>query len=52
MRVIKVSLNKKEIDTVFWYGKDELEDIKKSLIDHDGYDSRIVVVEDNEEYIV
>lgn len=34
----------KIIDTVFYSGKNTtVEDIKKSLVDHDGYDSDIVV---------
>jgi hypothetical protein len=46
MRIIEVTLNGKHIDTIFWYGKrDELCDIKKSLVDHDGYDPAIVVEE-------
>lgn len=52
MRVIKVYLNNKRIDTVFWTGKDELVDIKKSLVEHDAYDWNIVVEEDFDEYIV
>jgi hypothetical protein len=44
-----VYLNGKKIDTVFYnefcYGgaAETAEDVKKSLIDHDGYDSRIEV---------
>lgn len=46
MRIIEVTLNGKNIDTIFWYGKkDELIDIKKSLIDHDGYDPNIQIEE-------
>jgi len=46
MRIIEVTHNGEHIDTIFWYGKkDELIDIKKSLIEHDGYDSDIVVEE-------
>lgn len=37
-----VYLNKKLIDTVFFNGY-SAEEVKKSLIDHDGYDSGIVV---------
>lgn len=37
-----VYLNKKLIDTVF-YNDYSVEDVKKSLVDHDGYDSGIVV---------
>lgn len=46
MRVIEVSLHGKHIDTIFWQGKrDDLIDIKKSLIEHDGYDYEIIVEE-------
>ena len=36
-----VSLNRKRIDTVFYNADISKEDVKKSLIDHDGYDSGI-----------
>lgn len=46
MRIIEVTLHGENIDTIFWQGKrDELIDIKKSLVDHDGYDPAIVVEE-------
>lgn len=46
MRIIEVTLNGEHIDTIYWQGKrDELIDIKKSLVDHDGYDTNIVVEE-------
>jgi len=46
MRIIEVTLNGKHVDTIFWYGKrDELIDIKKSLVEHDGYDWNIEVEE-------
>lgn len=35
--------NGKKIDTVFCSDKDTAADVKKSLVDHDGYDSDIVV---------
>lgn len=35
--------NGKKIDTVFCSDKDTAEDVKKSLVDHDGYDPDIVV---------
>jgi len=38
-----VFLDGKEIDTVFYSGEQEVEDVKRSLVDHDGYDSRIEV---------
>lgn len=46
MRIIEVTLHGKNIDTIFWYGKkDELIDIKKSLVDQDGYDPNIQIEE-------
>lgn len=46
MRIIEVTHNGEHIDTIFWHGKkDELIDIKKSLVEHDGYDWDIVVEE-------
>ena len=41
--VFHVYLGKKHIDTVFYYYKIDTEDVKKSLINHDGYDPRIEV---------
>jgi hypothetical protein len=41
-RAFDVFLNSKEIDTVFATGYDA-EEMRRSLINHDGYDSRIVV---------
>jgi hypothetical protein len=41
-RAFDVFLGSKQIDTVFATGYDAAE-MRKSLIDHDGYDSRIVV---------
>jgi hypothetical protein len=38
-----VYLNGKKIDTVFCSPKDDAEDVKRSLIDHDGYDAGITV---------
>ena len=47
-RVINVFHAGQEIETVFWYGtRDSLEDIKRCLINHDGYPEDIVV----EEYV-
>jgi hypothetical protein len=40
-----VYLNNKWIDTVFAQGYDA-EEMRRSLIDHDGYDPRIVVREE------
>lgn len=33
----------KKIDTVYYKGDETAADVKKSLVDHDGYDSDIVV---------
>lgn len=45
MQVFDIYLRGKEIDTVF-YGdspKESAEDVKRSLVNHDGYNSNIVV---------
>lgn len=49
MQAWDVVLNGEVIDTVFWNAKADggatitAEEVKDSLINHDGYDSRIVV---------
>lgn len=49
MKAWTVYLKGKEIDTVFTRGKADggatttAEDVRRSLVDHDGYDPRIVV---------
>lgn len=43
-KAFDVYLNGKWIDTVFANGYDA-EEMKRSLVDHDGYDFKIVVVE-------
>ena len=49
MTAYNVYLGKKKIDTVFWNDKCDggapitAEDVKKSLIEHDGYNPRIEV---------
>jgi hypothetical protein len=44
MQAYNVYLNGKEIDTVFYNdGSTTVEEVKKSLVNHDGYDSDIVV---------
>lgn len=48
MQAFKVFLGKKAIDTIF-YGDDQKvtrEKVKKSLVDHDGYDPRITIVKE------
>jgi hypothetical protein len=42
-------LNGKEIDTVFYSSKMDTEEVKRDLIDHDGYDPSIEVVLEKEE---
>jgi hypothetical protein len=41
-----VYLNGKQIDTVFYETDCDAEYVRKSLIDHDGYDFRIFVEKD------
>jgi hypothetical protein len=43
MTAWKVKLHGREIDTVFGYEGQTAEDVKRSLVNHDGYDSAIVV---------
>lgn len=40
-----VRLNGKLIDTVFYCDKEAKEEVKRSLVNHDGYDPEIVVTE-------
>jgi hypothetical protein len=42
-----VYLNGKLIDTVFFTRDMSADDVKRSLIGHDGYDSRITIRRDN-----
>ncbi len=35
-----------EVDTVFWCNNSDAEEIRKSLINHDGYDPSIIVEEE------
>jgi hypothetical protein len=42
-RAFTVYLNGKEIDTVFWVRTATVDEVKRSLINHDGYDPNIVV---------
>lgn len=46
MKAYTVYLGKKEIDVVFWVDNSDAEEVKQSLINHDGYDPRIRVVEE------
>jgi hypothetical protein len=48
MRAFNVYLNGRLIDTVFYSKSDNIDadEVKHSLINHDGYDSRITVKED------
>lgn len=43
MYAYKVKLDGKEIDKVFYTSKQDKEDVKRSLVDHDGYDSNITI---------
>lgn len=45
MQAFDVYLNGKEIDTVFYSAKPPVDssEVRKSLVEHDGYDSRIIV---------
>lgn len=46
MTAWKVKLHGKEIDTVFGHEGSSPEDVKRSLVNHDGYDSAIVVTKE------
>lgn len=35
-----------EIDTVFWCDNSDADEVRRSLINHDGYDSNIIVEEE------
>lgn len=35
--------NETEVDTVFWCDNSDADEVKRSLINHDGYDPAIVV---------
>jgi len=41
MKAWKITLNGQMVDMVFYDDDIKKEDVKKSLIDHDGYDPRI-----------
>jgi len=47
MKTFNVYLNGKKIDTVFWSGPCDSEEVKRSLINHDGYDPAINVRQDH-----
>jgi hypothetical protein len=42
----KVYLWRKEIDKVFYQTNEKVEDVKKSLVEHDGYNPSIKVVKE------
>lgn len=46
MTAWNVYLNGRKIDTMFYSGKVDAEEVRRSLINHDGYDARIVVRKD------
>lgn len=39
----KVYLNKKLIDIIFYSGQNTPEEVKRDLVEHDGYDPNIIV---------
>lgn len=43
MKAYNVYLDGKGIDKVFWVGNSDAEEVKRSLIEHDGYDPGINV---------
>lgn len=45
MKAYKVWLNRKHIDTVFWVDNSDREEVRRSLINHDGYDPSIKVTQ-------
>ncbi len=46
MKAYKVWLNNKHIDTVFWVDNSDREEVKRSLVNHDGYDPDIQVTQE------
>ena len=46
MYVYKVMLHGREIDKVFYGTKQDLDDVKRSLINHDGYNPSITIVQE------
>ncbi len=46
MKAYKVFLGSREIDKVFWVDNSTRAEVKESLIQHDGYNPRIRVVEE------
>ena len=42
-RVFRVYLSGRLIDTVFYYAAVDESDVKRDLVNHDGYDNKIVV---------
>lgn len=43
MKAYDVYLKGELIDTVFWINNSDCEEVRKSLINHDGYNSAIIV---------
>jgi len=37
--------NETEVDTVFWVNNSDADEVRRSLINHDGYDPSIIVEE-------
>jgi hypothetical protein len=50
MKAFRVLLNGREIDKVFYDDKDTItaDEVRLSLINHDGYDARIVVIKERD----
>lgn len=46
LHAYKVILNGKEIDKVYYAEKQDKDEVKRSLINHDGYNPNIVIVKE------
>jgi len=46
MKAYKVWLGRKHVDTVFWVDNSDREEVRCSLINHDGYDPSIKVTQE------
>ena len=47
MKAYEVYLGKRHIDTVFWVDNSNADEVRHSLINHDGYNPQIIVVRTN-----
>jgi hypothetical protein len=53
MKAYDVTLNGRYVDTVFWVNNSDADEVRRSLIDHDGYDQDIVVThKDKRGYVI